>query len=562
MIHATLNGIQIEIYSAIYRAKQSMIRITPVFFYMMSLLFAFCGQVFADDSIDVTHYRFELSVSDESNTIRGIAHVTLRTREPLAAFDLDLISTGTDGKGMTVSSVRMDSRDLRFSHSSNVLKIYLPESQPAGQTVQVDISYSGIPRDGLIISSNKHGDRTFFGDNWPNRARNWLPLVDSPADKATVEFAVTAPDHYQVVSNGRLVEETDQGDNSRLTRWVSGVPLATKVMVIGVARFAVDHVGVFHSVPVQSWVYPQEREEGFHDYEMAWPILDYFTMSIGPFPYEKLANVQSKTIYGGMENAGAIFYHENSIDGNRSSESLFAHEIAHQWFGDSVTEKDFHHVWLSEGFATYFAQLYTEHKYGTPQMNANLQQSRQNVIDYAARNPDSPVVDSSITVLTDLLSANSYQKGGWVLHMLRREIGDKAFWDGIRRYYSTFRDSNALTGDLIDVMEFSSGSDLDWFFDQWVYTPSVPSLTVRWNYSPDTQTVAIDASQTHPSGYIYQLPVQIALHDARSASTQTVSFRMSARSGRYTFPVPFTPDKILVDPNTNLLAKITVTDPS
>ena len=458
---------------------------------------------------------------------------------------------------MTVSSVRMDSRDLRFAHTSDILRIYLPEELAGDEYFQVSIAYAGIPRDGLIIAANKHGDRTFFGDNWPNRAHNWLPTVDEPRDKATVEFAVTAPDHYQVISNGRLVEETDQGNGTRLTRWASSVPLPTKVMVVGIARFAVDHVGVFQSVPVQSWVYPQEREEGFHDYEMAWPILEYFTMTIGPFPYEKLANVQSKTIYGGMENAGAIFYSENSVDGNRSAETLFAHEIAHQWFGDSVTEKDFHHVWLSEGFATYLTHLYLEHRYGTPRMNTALQQSRNDVLAYAERNPGSPVVDSSITVLTDLLSANSYQKGGWVLHMLRREIGDEAFREGLRKYYSTYRDSNALTGDFKAVMEMTSGSDLDWFFDQWIFTPAVPTLNVGWTYNSETSSVAISASQRHPAGFLYQLPVEIGIVDEAGAM-QVVSFRMSARSGTYSFPVTSRPRRIVVDPNTNILADISL----
>lgn len=538
-------------------SKQGMIRISHVFFHTILILFFTTSTSLADESIDVSHYQFNLTVSDDSDIIRGEAVITIKSLARLTSFEIDLKSRGADGKGMTVSAVRMESRDLRYAHASDLLRIYLPEEQAPGSYFKISIFYSGIPRDGLIIASNKHGDRTFFGDNWPDRAHNWLPTVDSPADKATVEFAVTAPDHYQVISNGRLVEESDNGNGTRLTRWSSAVPLPTKVMVVGIARFAVDHVGVFQSVPVQSWVYPQEREEGFHDYEMAWPILEYFTMTIGPFPFEKLANVQSKTIYGGMENAGAIFYHENSIDGNRSSESLFAHEIAHQWFGDSVTEKDFHHVWLSEGFATYLTHLYLEHRYGTARMNTELQATRRDVLAYAERNPESPVVDSTITVLTDLLSANSYQKGGWVLHMLRREIGDDAFREGLRRYYSTFRDSNALTDDFKAVMELVSGSDLDWFFDQWVYTPSVPSLNVTWSYNDEAASVVINASQRHPSGAIYQLPVEIGIIDD-SGAMQIVSFRMLARSGRYSFPVESRPQRIVVDPDTNILANITL----
>src|SRR6266700_2106852 len=179
-------------------------------------------------------------------------------------------------------------------------------------------------------------------------------------------------------------------------------------MVIGAAGFAVQYSGTINGTPVYSWVYPENKEKGFYDYAQAVDILPFYIKHVGPYAYEKLANVQSKTIFGGMENAGAIFYSENTVTGTRVSESLLAHEIAHQWFGDMATETDWSHLWLSEGFATYMTILYFEKKY------------------------EKPVVDSSVTNYMELLNANSYQKGGWILHMLRMEAGDSAFWKGIR----------------------------------------------------------------------------------------------------------------------------------
>src|SRR5690606_33381103 len=167
---------------------------------------------------------------------------------------------------------------------------------------------------------------------------------------------------------GARVEESDIEGDRRRTHTRSEVPIATKVMVIGVARFAVDHVREVNGIPVTSWVYPQDRDAGFSDYARAAAILDYFDSHIGPYPYLKLANVQSKTRYGGMENAGNIFYSEGSVTGTGRSEGTIAHEIAHQWFGDSVTEADWYHVWLSEGFATYFTLLWYEHAYGRDRM--------------------------------------------------------------------------------------------------------------------------------------------------------------------------------------------------
>ena len=202
---------------------------------------------------------------------------------------------------------------LLFTHENDKIKIKLPRKLLVDEKDTIAIEYKGIPSDGLIISKNKYGKRTFFADNWPNRAHNWIPCVDDPADKASVEFLVTAPSHYQVISNGVQIEETNLPGNKKLTHYKEDVPLPTKVMVIGAADFAVQHVGDIGCVPVSSWVYPENKEAGFFDYAIAKDILAWHINYIGSYAYKKLANVQSKTKFGGMENAGAIFYAEEKI---------------------------------------------------------------------------------------------------------------------------------------------------------------------------------------------------------------------------------------------------------
>ncbi|MDL5050110.1 hypothetical protein QQ054_29310 [Oscillatoria amoena NRMC-F 0135] len=197
---------------------------------------------------------------------------------------------------MTVNEVRVGNRQAIFVHKSNRLKILLPAEVPAGNEIHFTINYSGIPQDGLIISKNKFGDRTFFGDNWPDRARNWLPAIDHPYDKAKVEFIVVAPPHYDVIANGIQLEQSFLNNKQKLTHWREEVDIPTKVMVIGVARFTIRREGTVGTIPVESWVYPQNKDEGFTDYQPAVKVLDFFTRFIGPYPYEKLANVQSTTI--------------------------------------------------------------------------------------------------------------------------------------------------------------------------------------------------------------------------------------------------------------------------
>src|SRR5690606_25895199 len=202
-------------------------------------------------AFDVLHYRFALALSDGTDEIGGEATIEVAIlEEGTDAIALDLVGGRPDGKGMFVTAVEENRRPLAFRHEDDRLVITLPEPAAAGEVHTLTVAYEGIPADGLIIATNKHGDRTFFGDNWPERARHWLPSVDHPSDKATVEWVVTAPAHYQVVGSGRLVEETDLGEGRRLTRWRSEKPLATKIMVIGAARFAVEHPASGNGVPV------------------------------------------------------------------------------------------------------------------------------------------------------------------------------------------------------------------------------------------------------------------------------------------------------------------------
>ena len=419
-----------------------------------------------------------------------------------------------------------------------------------GDTVAFTISYKGIPSDGLIISKNKYGDRTFFGDNWPDRAHNWLPCKDEPGDKATFEFIVIAPAYYRVISNGRLEEEKIIGDNKKLTHWVEDVSLSTKVMVIGVAKFAVkQYEDSPTNIPVSAWVYPQDSVTGFRDYSVAPAILKFFSGYIGPYPYNKLANVQSTTIFGGMENASAIFYYEGSAEQNRPMENLLAHEIAHQWFGDMASEKSFPHLWLSEGFATYLADMYLESRYGVDTLNKELIDARKKVIAFARRS-ERPVVDS-LSPLMRLLNANSYEKGGWILHMLRRQMGDSLFHLFIETYYDRYKGKNADTNDLLKVAEEISHKDLHQFFRQWLYTPGIPQLEIQWKYNGKDKTVSITVNQIQPQP-AFEFPLDLAL-ETKTTKEKMTTLNITKGTETFTFEVADPDVKLTFDPKTNLL---------
>ena len=499
------------------------------------------------NGLDVKHYTFYITINDSNNIIMGTAEVTTGFIEKENTIRLDLVNKNKDGKGMRVTSVLKNGADLEYEQDSQHL-IISDRGTPGNENTYT-ISYEGIPTDGLIISKNKFNNRTFFSDNWPNRAHNWIPCNDHLSDKATVDFIVTAPDHYQVVSNGRKTEETNLPNHLKLTHWKEEIPLPTKIMVIGVADFAVNNIGdAVDCIPVSSWVYPEDRDSGFAHYAIAKNILKWYINHIGPYAFEKLANVQSKTIFGGMENAGCIFYFENSVS-SKTLESLMAHEIAHQWFGDNVTEKDWPHLWLSEGFATYMTDLYFENKYGKDTLKSLLKTQRNQVLHFSKEH-QTPVVDTTEKEnLMHLLNANSYQKGAWVLHMLRRKLGDSLFWKGIRLYYKSYAGSNANTHDLQKVFEKVSEQNLQPFFNQWLFTAGQPVLKIDWNYDQTKRSLSLKIEQTQEN--LFEFPLEIAFKEGNKTIIKTIGIKNKIT--RKNIPLTMKPTELILDPNVNLL---------
>ncbi len=284
-------------------------------------------------------------------------------------------------------------------------------------------------------------------------------------------------------------------------------------------------------------------------------IVDFFSHLIAPFPYEKLAHLQSSTRFGGMENASAIFYADPPFRRNGTNAGTIAHETAHQWFGDAVTEREWSNLWLSEGFATYFEELWTRHAFGDSAFRAELSRTRTQLLRdavVAAR----PVIDSEQTDLMKLLDANSYQKGGWTLHMLRTLVGDSAFFRGIRSYYNAHVDGNALTDDLMHAVEQSSGMKLGWFFDQWLRRPGFASLTTSWHYDPAAKRVILDVEQGDRYAP-YRLTLATSVVDAAGVAHLVRVEIAAERTAHLTLPLQLDapPRTLTFDPAVELLAE-------
>ena len=495
---------------------------------------------------NVLHYDFTISVNDTTNIIEGKAILFAKQKEATKKLELNLVNK-QQTTGMQVSKVLRNNVVVPFEHTSNLLLIPFTEMK-TGSVDTFAIYYSGVPADGLIISDNKFGNRTFFGDNWPNRGRNWLPVVDHPSDKATVAFTINAPQHYQVIATGRFLGTTNHPNKTATTKYATKIPLPVKVMVMAAAPFVIDSVATYNKVPVTSWVFPQNKEAGFTDYREAMLPLQYFSQLIAPYPYEKLAHVQSKTRFGGMENAGNIFYYENSVTGQKQLLSLLTHELAHQWFGNSVSEANWHHIWLSEGFATYLTDMFLEQHYGRNGMVRNLTSERRKVIQHSKRSLK-PVIDTTVTNYLSLLNPNSYQKGAWTLHMLRREIGDSLFLLSLKEFYKQYQFSNAFTADYVNIVQQLYGKDMNWFFNQWLYGVGQPKLSVTWKQKGKKTTVAVEQEQKQ-AAFNFLLDLDIVLPNG---TTQRQTVRISKKKQNFVFKTGQMPTQIIPDPDCCLL---------
>ena len=503
--------------------------------------------------IDALHYSFRITLADDTDEIVGEAGIDIRfLAEGVSRVRLDLIGRGGDGRGMFVSEITSSDGPVTFTHQDGELFIALSAPSRKDQRTLFTVHYRGIPATGLIIGPNKHGDRTFFSDNWPNKARNWLPTIDHPYDKATSELIVTAPNHYQVVSNGLMIEETDLSGAMRLTHWKQSVPTATWLYSLGVARFAMQHVGDYQGKAIQTWVYYQDRDAGFYDFAVPTKqVLEFYGDMVGPYSYEKLANIQAASVGGGMEAASAIFYGGNSVTGERTTRwrNVVIHEIAHQWFGNAVTESDWDDVWLSEGFATYFTLLFREHQYGRDDFVEGLKRSRDRVRSFYEDNPDYRIVHDNLDDMSRVTSSQTYQKGGWTLHMLRGVIGDEAFWRGIQDYYRMYRDKNASTDDFRRAMEEASGRDLSGFFQQWLYQGGSLEYEGSWSFDPESGTIEVELNQVQDDGYSFRMPVQLGIYVEGNSQPRIEILNVDHMSNRFTISVDREPAAVVLDPN-------------
>jgi len=535
--------------------------------------------------VRIAHYTFDITVGDANDEIVMKETVDVRfVAAGVASLDLDLCrfaaqprapltpdnrhdpcaeptgggrgappSTPSGGKGMSVTAVTIADQPVSFTHDHDLVHITLPRAYKPGDDCEIVLAYHGVPATGILIGKNRYGDREFFSNPWPDKVRNYLAVVDHPSAKAATTTIVTAPRTYQVIANGLLAEETDLPGGIRRTVWNQTVPICSWQMSLGVAPFAVAHFGEYHGIPLSAWVFPQEKDISINAFRsFTQPILEFYIDHIGPYSYEKLAQVEANGVGGGMELASDIFYGYGAANG--PGRQLIAHEMAHQWFGDSATENDWDDVWLSEGFATYFALLYQEFQDGHDAFLEGVRRSKTQAIAYALAHPTSTIIHANLADISQVIANNAqiYQGGAQVLHNIRGVIGTDGFWTGIRLYYKRFQNGNATTDDLRHAMEEASGKDLEWLFRELLNRGGALQVNGSWRYDAAAKQVEVTLDQTQSTD-VYRMPIEIAISPAPGAAgpstpvTQTADLR--ERHQVFTFSSDREPAIVVLDPN-------------
>jgi len=485
-----------------------------------------------------------------------------RTEITVLSLNEKLSQINLDFGELPVDSVTVNNQTAPYERSPGLLNIRLPKNAPRGTRLLIIVSYHGTPRDGLVLTNDKAGKPSAIGDNWPNRVHHWIPCLDHPSGKATVTFSVTVPTRETVVANGKLDRVAITSPTTRTWTWTEAVPVPPYCMIVAVGEFVRLEPAPLEITSLAYYVPQTDKEFAMQGFAPANPSLKFFSQTIAPYPYEKLALIIGATRFGGMENSSAIVFASslfNPTPGSQQMSSVFniregivevvSHEIAHQWFGDSVTESTWSDLWLSEGFATYFAGLFIRRHEGEKAFQQYMQDAADKYMSYE-KTTRTPIHDTETEDLFKLLNPNNYQKAAWVLHMLRSELGDRKFFNGIRSYYDAHRNSTATTEDLRAAFEKAAGRNLKPFFDSWIFGTGHPRYELSWEWKKTTKRLRLVLSQLQPEqAFPNAVPVEIQAANSK----RLIVLKPSGKRVVEEIRLNDAPASIKLDPNKTIL---------
>jgi len=530
---------------------------------------AFGDKTFADESapenqprdraFHVKHLRLEVTPDLAAKAVAGTSTLTLTPiNDGLRKIDLDAVD-------LTIKGVRGGGKALAYEHRDGKLAVTLPKSFKAGQEFTLAIRYEGKPRKGLFWvapdKDHKEYHRMIWSQGESEDNKFWFPCYEAPNDKMTSEVIVTVPRGWKAVSNGRLVAVTNGG---RTVHWRQDVPHSNYLIALAAGEFDLVEEP-WDGIQLQYYVPKGTAKSVPLAFRETKNMMDFYSKVTGQtYPYPKYAQVVvERFTFGGMENTSMTTLidtalHDERARPNYQPEGLLAHELAHQWFGDYVTMKAWPHIWLNEGFASYFDPLWHEHRYGKDEFQFKMMSEADGYFEEDANNYRRAIVTTKFAQPEDMFDRHTYEKGACVLHMLRYVLGDALWWKAIRHYVKKHGRQNVETNDFKVAIEESTGKALDWFFAEWVYKAGHPEFDVSWTYDDAAKLVAVTVKQKQEVKDLtplFRMPVEI--HVANGA--KSVTEKVEVREKEHVFHIPFRekPKFVVFDPDNWLLKKLT-----
>ena len=506
---------------------------------------------------DALHYRLTFRFDEKNKSYRGENVATL------SALKDNRKECTLDAEDFTVNSVvDPTGKPLSFSQTQDKLKISLPTVFNYNEKFTVVIRYSGrkTERGFNFIDKTNETPSQIITYSWPDNAHHWFPCYDFPNDKVTHEIIATVKNNYNVLSNGRLLKVTeDKVYNTKTFHWQQDLPHPTCLITLVAGPFEIieDSLG---NIPIHYWVYPEDRENAARIFKLTPSVMEFFINTFNyKYPWAKYDQVCWGGMEGGIENTTATALGHGVIQDIRAdqdfpSSKLIAHELAHQWWGDLVTERSWNDIWLSEGFATYSEYLYSAHALGPTEGALNLLEKKNHYLKDARNRYIRPIVCSRYNSPNDLLDSHSYPKSASVLHMLRFTLGDRAFFRALNRFLTKYAFNVADTHDFINTIKETTGENLDWFFNQWLYKPGHPVFQVRYTWNGSQQNIILEINQTQDMSAgipVFKTPVIIRI----DTPNKTVSHRifLSHEKDAFKIKVPQKPLMVKFDHGDYLL---------
>jgi aminopeptidase N len=515
----------------------------------------------SDRPIDICNIRLDLRIDLAKKAVDGKATIQFRCIRPTRSLALDAV--GFTVKRLSLEQPGESAVAPKHTHDGKKLVIDFGSRWPVGKTGRLLVDYRvQDPKEGLhFFAPGKNAPEIptivwSQGETVTNRY--WIPCIDEPDQRQTTEIVATVPEGFEAISNGKLVERKEnQADKTVTFDWLQDKPHPSYLVTLVVGQFDVVREQ-WEGIPVLYYVPKGRQAEAAPTYGHTCEMLTFFSERFGiRYPWDKYAQVNAYRFGGGMENTSATTMGDGILVDERtlldkSADGIVSHELAHQWWGDLVTCRDWSHTWLNEGFASYAEVLWDEHQHGADGYAHNLFQKASGAI---RDGKNRPVMDRHYPSPDSMFDGRSYPKGAWVLHMLRHRLGDEAFFKGLTAYANEHKFQSAETMDFRRSMERATGRDLERFFYDWLERAGNPELSVTTEYAPDAQQARITVKQTQV-GEAFQFPLKLVVHTSGSAEPTTLEEEMVEKELSLRVPLTGMLTRVDVDPEQAVLAEI------